>query len=52
MIDVAQKYASVRTTSRPSIRSSPSLASPANSAVATRGIATIDNRFLKMSPIG
>src|SRR5437867_533114 len=39
MIDVAQKYASVRTTSRPSIRSSPSLASPANSAVATRALA-------------
>src|SRR2546421_6651973 len=51
-IVVAQKNESVRTTSRPTVRRSPSLAIPAKSAVATSGITTIDRRFKNSEPTG
>ena len=51
-IAVAQKNASVRTTRRPTMRRSPSLAMPANSAVAISGITTIVRRLRKSVPTG
>src|SRR5207247_2253894 len=49
---VPQKNASVRMPSRPTRRRSPSPATPANSAVATSGITTIDSRFKNSVPSG
>jgi hypothetical protein len=49
---VPQKNASVRMPSRPTRRRSPSPATPANSAVATSGITTIDSRFKNRVPSG
>ena len=52
MSAVAQKKARVRTTSRPTMRRSPSFAMPANNVVATSGITTIERRLRNSAPTG
>src|SRR2546421_732987 len=49
---VPQKKPSVRAPSRPTRRMSPSPATPANSAVTTSGITTIDSRVRNSAPSG